>query len=496
MLFNSAAFIFVFLPATLTIFFIICRFSHSLALFFLTIASLIFFGQTDSRHILILVPSIVINYLIGLKLSDNIRERNRVALIWFGVAINLGCLFVFKYLDLLIYTVDQVTAADIALPKIQLPLGISFFTFTQIAFLVDAYQRKVGEPRFLNYALFVSYFPHLVAGPILHHAEMMPQFSAAATFRPKIENFAIGLSVFFIGLFKKVIVADSLAPHVHRIFDAAGQETSLSALEGWSGALFYALQIYFDFSGYSDMAIGLSLLFGVKLPVNFNSPYKAVNIIEFWRRWHITLSRFLRDYLYIPLGGSRAGEVRRLSNVMIVMLLGGLWHGASWTFVVWGGLHGIYLMANHAWQMVIGAKHPRSRLSVWAGRFVTFLLVTVAWVVFRSPTLGTALVIAKGMFGLSTLVPLNQAGSNLPSSDVAAIAAAALAVAWFMPNTQEIMSLYKPALNGPPQIGAVSSPLLWRPTVTYAIIVGTVAVASLATIIFEKRVGDFIYFQF
>ncbi|SDR93217.1 MBOAT family O-acyltransferase [Bradyrhizobium canariense] len=498
MLFNSVSFIFVFLPATLLIFFLFGTVSRTLALFFLAVASLVFYAQTNSHYLLILVPSIIVNYLIGSALSRAwIGDRRRFAVVTFGIAANLACLFIFKYLDLFIYTIDSLHVVNIDPLKIELPLGISFFTFTQVAFLVDAYQRKVSETRFLNYALFVSYFPHLVAGPILHHAEMMPQFSAQSTFRPRIENFAIGLSVFFIGLFKKVMIADSLAPHVHRIFDASGQGASFSTLEAWSGALFYALQIYFDFSGYSDMAIGLSLLFGVRLPLNFNSPYKAVNITDFWRRWHMTLSRFLRDYLYIPLGGNRVGETRRLANVMIVMLLGGLWHGASWTFMVWGGLHGIYLMANRAWHLLIGENPTKSRLSILTGRLTTFLLVTVAWVFFRSPTFGTALSIAQSMLGLNTTFsPADPVGSYLPSGDVTAIAAAALAIAWFLPNTQEIMSLYKPALGTPSAICAAPWAVLWRPTVASAIVVGTMAVASLATIIFEKRVGDFIYFQF
>jgi D-alanyl-lipoteichoic acid acyltransferase DltB (MBOAT superfamily) len=499
MLFNSAAFIFVFLPATLVIFFVICRFSHPLALFFLTIASLTFYAQTDSKHLFVLVPSTIINYSIGLALSgDRLREKSRFALVTLGIAINLGCLFVFKYLDLLIYTIDRITPAEIALLKIQLPLGISFFTFTQIAFLVDTYQRKVRETRFVNYALFVSYFPHLIAGPILHHSEMMPQFSARSTFRPQIKNFAVGLSVFFIGLFKKVMLADSLAPHVHKVFDAASQGTSLSGLEAWLGAVFYSLQIYFDFSGYSDMAIGLSLLFGVKLPLNFNSPYKAANIIDFWRRWHMTLSRFLRDYLYIPLGGNRSTVPRRLTNLMIVMVLGGLWHGSSWTFAVWGGLHGIYLIANHLWRMRFGENSAPSQVSIVTGRVATFLLVTIAWVFFRSPNLHTALHIAKSMLGWKVaLIHSQSGGANLPSIELAVAALAILAIAWFFPNTQEIMSRYKPALGGPivPN-DTVQSLLLWRPNLAYATTIGLMAAISLATIVFEKRVGDFIYFQF
>jgi D-alanyl-lipoteichoic acid acyltransferase DltB (MBOAT superfamily) len=498
MLFNSISFIFIFLPVTVLLFFVLGAVARTFALLFLTVASLLFYAQTNSKYLYVLVPSIIVNYLIGSALSHAwMKDDRRLAVVAWGIAANLGCLFIFKYLDLFIDAINTLHVVSIKPAKIELPLGISFFTFTQIAFLVDAYQRKVRETKFVNYALFVSYFPHLVAGPILHHAEMMPQFSAQSTFRPRIENFAVGLSMFFIGLFKKVMIADSLAPHVHRIFDAGGQGTAFSALEAWSGALFYALQIYFDFSGYSDMAIGLSLLFGVKLPLNFNSPYKAVNIIDFWRRWHMTLSRFLRDYLYIPLGGNRAGEARRLANLMIVMLLGGLWHGASWTFLVWGGLHGVYLMANHAWHRLVGERPAKSRWSMLAGWLTTFLLVTIAWVFFRSPTLGTALSITQSMLGLNaTLLPVDLAAARLPSVGIAAIAAAALAIAWFLPNSQEVMALYKPALGNPSAIRTTRWTILWRPNVASAMVVGTMAAASLMMILFEKRVGDFIYFQF
>jgi D-alanyl-lipoteichoic acid acyltransferase DltB (MBOAT superfamily) len=499
MLFNSAAFLFIFLPATVVFFFLLARFSHSLALFFLTLASLWFYAQTNPQHLLILVPSIVVNYLIGYALANAaISDRRRWWLAAAGIAGNLECLFVFKYLGLFEHLVNRSGVANLNW-TLELPLGISFYTFTQIAFLADAYQRKVREAKFVNYALFVSYFPHLVAGPILHHAEMMPQFSAKSTFRPQSANFAVGLTVFFIGLFKKVALADSFAPHVHKVFDAAGQGASLSMLEGWSGALFYSLQIYLDFSGYSDMAIGLSLLFGVKLPLNFNSPYKAVNIIDFWRRWHMTLSRFLRDYLYIPLGGNRSGEVRRLANLMIVMLLGGLWHGALLTFAAWGGLHGLYLIVNHLWHTLIGDNRDRGLLSRAAGRLMTFLLVTFAWIFFRSANLHVALHMVETTLGWkTTLMPAVMAGANLPSTELVGLAAVVLAAIWLAPNTQEIMWLYQPALGGSAKTVDDVPPtrLLWRPNFLFAVVVAGIAMVSLDLILFQNRVADFIYFQF
>jgi alginate O-acetyltransferase complex protein AlgI len=499
MLFNSSSFIFAFLPITVIVFFSLARVSHSVALLSLTAASFFFYMQMNVKYVYVLLPSIVFNYIIGVALSKLPRDAPfRLHLVIFGIAANLLCLFAFKYLDLFIESINAIGLFRLNDQKIELPLGISFFTFTQIAFLVDAYQRKVHETKFVSYALFVSYFPHLIAGPILHHSEMMPQFSAKSTYRARLENFAVGLTIFFIGLFKKVALADSIAPHVHKVFNAASQGISLTPLEGWSGALFYSLQIYFDFSGYSDMAIGLSLLFGVRLPLNFNSPYKAVNIVDFWRRWHMTLSRFLRDYLYFPLGGNRAGDARRLLNVMIVMLLGGLWHGASWTFVVWGGLHGVYLIVNHAWHLIIGKNAVRSHFSTAAGCLMTFVLVTFAWVFFRSPDMHTALAMVSSMLGQNGAIASTStllAAPNLPSVELALLAAGLLAIVWAFPNTQEIMALYKPALETS-EIPRAPSFSLWRPNWRYAVIVGSMAVVSLTMIVYVKRVGDFIYFQF
>ena len=352
MLFTSGEFLFVFLPITLLVFFAAARFAgKAAAAAWLAVASLVFYGYWRIEHTLLLVISIAVNYGFGewiLRARQGGRPSARALLI-VAIAINLAALAYFKYADFFLRTVAELSGADIPLLGVVLPLGISFFTFTQIAYLVDVHAGKVVERNPIHYALFVTYFPHLIAGPVLHHAEMMPQFRNAEIYRPYLRNFVIGLAFLLMGLAKKVLVADSVAPVANMVF-GAGADVPLAASAAWLGVIAYTLQIYFDFSGYSDMAVGLSLLIGVRLPYNFNSPYQAWNITEFWRRWHMTLSRFLRDYLYVPLGGNRHGRARRYVNLMLTMLLGGLWHGASWTFVIWGGLHGAYLVVNHGWQ--------------------------------------------------------------------------------------------------------------------------------------------------
>ena len=349
MLFNSFVFIFVFLPLTLAGFFLLGRFRPGLAAAWLTAASLVFYGWWNPLYVGLLVLSICFNYACGVAIArataGNDKRRSQRMLI-FAVAANLGVLAYYKYANFFLASINPVSGTALSLGEIVLPLGISFFTFTQIAFLADAYYGKVREYSFVHYGLFVTYFPHLIAGPVLHHAEMMPQFAQPATYRFSFENAAVGITIFVIGLFKKVMLADEIGVYAKPVFDTAATGVELTALEAWCGALAYTLQLYFDFSGYSDMAIGLSRLFGVVLPLNFHSPYKAVNIIAFWRRWHMTLSRFLRDYLYIPLGGNRRGVARRYAALLITMVLGGLWHGAGWTFVLWGTLHGVYLVKS------------------------------------------------------------------------------------------------------------------------------------------------------
>jgi D-alanyl-lipoteichoic acid acyltransferase DltB (MBOAT superfamily) len=392
---------------------------------------------------------------------------------------------------------------------IALPIGISFFTFTQIAFLVDCRHGKVHESHLINYVLFVSYFPHLIAGPILHHAEMMPQFAAPASSKPSASNFAIGLSIFVIGLCKKVLIADSLATMVTPVF-AAGAHPPL--LEAWIGTLAYTFQLYFDFSGYCDMAIGLSLLFGIRLPLNFNSPYKARDISAFWRRWHMTLSRFLRDYLYVPLGGSRHGPWRRYRNLMLTMLLGGLWHGAGWTFIVWGALHGAFLALHHGWRAATGeTAWRRSRWYAGAGAVLTFLCVMLAWVFFRAPDLDNAVGVLAGLAGLNGvglprgLLPLAGAFQHIGLAatfdgirwiDFGGLGPITLAVAMLLaflaPNTQEIFCHYETVIERIFHSEKVPK-LVWRPSTRWSV---TLA-ALLTTCLFcLDRPSEFLYFQF
>ncbi len=365
MLFNSYLFIFVFLPVTFAGFFWIARSSHRLAALWLAAASVYFYGYWNPKFVTLLLASIIFNYGMGYAIGHvRVGSGNRAKLLLIiAIAANLILLGIFKYTNFFIKTINDAAGTGISLLDIVLPLGISFFTFTQITFLVDVYRGIAREYLFVHYLLFVTYFPHLIAGPIIHHQQMMPQFENAATYRINSEDIAIGVSMFAIGLAKKVLLADNFADCSTKVFTAASRGDELQFVEAWSGALSYTLQLYFDFSGYCDMAIGLSKMFGIDLPLNFNSPYKAPNIIEFWRRWHMTLSQFLRDYLYIPLGGNRKGVGRRYANLMLTMLLGGLWHGASWTFVIWGALHGAFLMINHGW---LAAKE---RCSIDASRF-------------------------------------------------------------------------------------------------------------------------------
>ena len=367
----------------------------------------------------------------------------------------------------------------------------------------------------MHYGLFVTYFPHLIAGPVLHHGEMMPQFREASTYRFNADDVAAGLTLFILGLFKKVMIADEMAVYVAPIFDAARTGVPVSALEAWCGALAYTFQLYFDFSGYSDMAIGLSLLFGVRLPLNFDSPYKAVNIIEFWRRWHMTLSRFLRDYLYIPLGGNRKGPARRHINLFVTMLLGGLWHGAGWTFVLWGGLHGVYLIINHAWQAVrhrMGFDGAPTRFGIMMSCLLTFLAVVVGWVLFRADSVGTAMVMLKGMAGLNGfalpdawLAKWGTAGAWLKAHGVEFSSARdlvpsglinwlviLLAIVWLAPNTQQIMGRAKPAL-GMVTDALYRGWLAWRPSAWAAV---PVAGLFLVCVFNLHKKSEFLYFQF
>jgi len=515
MLFNSYEFLCFFFPLTCAGFFALCgRGWTRAAAGWLGLMSIVFYGYWSPRYVLLLLASIVLNFFLGQLLLKCRAGESRLQakhVLSVSVAANLATLAYFKYANFFVDSLRQSSGLDVQLAPIVLPIGISFFTFTQIAFLVDTYQGKVREARFMPYLLFVSYFPHLVAGPVLHHAEMMPQFGKAGTYRFRIDNVVSGMTLLGIGLFKKVILADGIQPFVAPAFDAAPTQI-LTGFEAWGAVLAYSLQLYFDFSGYSDMAIGLSRVFNVELPLNFASPYKARNISEFWRRWHMTLSRFLRDYLYFSLGGNRRGKTRRYLNLLVTMLLGGLWHGAGWTFVIWGGLHGLYLVVNHAWQAAMAAiagssRWLDSRLATVAGVLVTFVAVTVAWTFFRASSLDAALRMLAAMSGANGWVlPAEWKGAldamlgafagGLRFDDLTAFAglrqvmwiAALLALAWFCPNSQEIMAGLGRVR---PLDVRVRSALGWS-----AFGALTASVMLLAIVSASRGVSEFIYFNF
>lgn len=492
MLFNSLVFIFIFFPIALLLFTLLAPRSGRGTVLLLGGASLAFYAWGEARFLPLLSISIIGNYFAGRSISHfhaqgRLPAANR--LMSLAIIINVAVLGVFKYTDFLLSSISAATGLPIDPLSIQLPLGISFFTFTQIAFLVDAAKGEAKEYDFPRYLLFVTYFPHLIAGPILHHREMMPQFARfGAGFRLNTTAAGLGLTCFAIGLFKKLGIADSVAPVADIFYQGAATGLPLSMAEAWVGALAYTFQIYFDFSGYCDMAIGLSLLFGVRLPGNFNSPYKATSIIDFWRRWHITLSRFLRDYLYIALGGNRRGQVRRYVNLLVTMVLGGLWHGAGWTFVIWGGLHGLYLIINHSWRS-INLPCP-----AWIGRILTFTGVVVAWVFFRADSATHALIMLKamaGMDGYSLMAKLTFPNEMLSGRLSTTIVGLGLLLSvWYLPNTQQLMGRFKSALEKPP---AVHPALHWRPNLGWGIAAGLVFAVSVTLV-----GGDspFLYFRF
>lgn len=507
MLFNSKEFLFFFLPIVLMGYYALGRTGRlQLVMAWLFGASLLFYGWLEPRYLVVILVSIVFNFIIGRKLSawrnDDARQMERKAVMFAGVAANLLALGYYKYAGFLVANIDTLFAADISIPKIVLPLGISFFTFQQIAFLVDAYRGKAAHADFLNYGVFITFFPQLIAGPIVHHREMMPQLSRQKVFDCGPERFAVGWTIFIIGLFKKVVLADYFDQFATPVFAAADQGQALHMAEAWIGALSYTLQIYFDFSGYSDMAIGLARLFGVRLPLNFYSPYKSVNVIDFWRRWHLTLSRFLRDYLYIPLGGNRKGKARRYVNLMITMLLGGLWHGAGWNFLIWGGLHGASLAVNHAW------REAGMRLRPIVSTAVTFLFVVIAWVFFRAVSTTGAVHMLSSMFDFSDIMrayaevydPVGVLATNVGKRGALGSVAgclAALAFVFLCPNTSEIMRRYRPHIGsvGLKRVARGWLSPLWGMTTAWGLGFGVLTVVCLAKVLYEPS-NVFLYFQF
>jgi len=476
MLFNSYPFIFLFLPIVLLGYFALGRQGKLAPVIWLALASLAFYAFSGWQFVPLLLASIAFNAMVGyLLIARKMRAELRLAALVVGISGDLLVLGIFKYAGFFAANFNALFSTAFAL-NILLPVGISFYSFTQIAFLVDAYRGNVARYALPHYALFVTYFPHLIAGPILHHKDMIPQFEDAK--RPDPHLILCGLILFGIGLFKKTGLADGIQPLVALAF---GQATP-SFDQAWIGALAYTFQLYFDFSGYSDMAIGMSLMFGIFLPLNFDSPYKATSIIEFWRRWHMTLSQFLRDYLYIPLGGNRRGRVLRYLNLMITMLLGGLWHGAAWTFVAWGALHGAYLCINHAWSYC--APKPGLRLAPLArlaGFVLTFLAIVVAWVFFRADSIASAQSILSKMADPAHIV---FGGPEIAKSAFIALYAA---IAWLLPNTQEIMGYD----HGNRTVGEHLRAVRMRPGFLYAS-----AVVLAFGILGIQQHSEFIYFRF
>jgi len=541
MLFNSYEFIFVFFPATLLGFFLLGRRSRVLALRWLIAASLFFYTWWRPINVLLIAPSILVNFALARAIQKaSAREAPRLArsLLIVGIAFNVAFLGYFKYVNFLVGAVDDVFGTNYVIAKVILPLGISFITFQKIAFLVDVSSRRVESFTLQDYCLFVLFFPQLIAGPIVHYREVMPQFQRANCSFDQ-NNVAIGLTLFAFGLCKKAFLADGISPLVGTIFGQAAAGEAVSLFSAWLAVVGFTLQLYFDFSGYTDMAIGIARCFGIRLPANFNSPLRSSSIIEFWLRWHITLTRFLTAYIYNPLtlwltrrrlakglkgiGGNNTtlgGFLAVLAfPTLVTMSISGLWHGAGYTFIVWGLLHGAYLTINHWWHWVARGFRKNSaayqRVMRPAGFVLTFAAVAVGMAYFRAPNMATAGNLLRGLFGLHGVsLPtsiihklghvglwLHQAGvSEGPADDTFRIMARWVAglslLAFFSPNTMQLLSRFEPALGfdtGAPD-RAGSRPLLsWQASAAWAVLVGG---ATVLGVLHLGGVSEFLYWQF
>ena len=541
MLFNSTEFIFAFFPITLVLFYALATVSRSLAFASLIVASLFFYAWWNPSNILVIVPLMVGTYLFAKaiqRLSNNgAPEWQRAVVLVTGIALLVLTLGYFKYLNFFKATLNDVAGTDFVITQVILPLGISFVTFQKIAFLVDVHGGRVKTFSFRDYFLFVLFFPQLIAGPIVHYRETMPQFERH-TGRFDATSFAAGLTLFCMGLFKKVVMADGIAAHVSPIYASAASSGGVSLLPAWAAAVGFTLQIYFDFSGYSDMAIGIARAFGIKLPTNFDSPLKASSIIDFWLRWHMTLTRFLTAYIYnplvlwltrrriakrLPVLGARKTTLGAFLQLLawptlLTMLVSGFWHGAGMLFILWGLVHGLYLVVNHAWRFLVARTvTDKARYERWMrplGFVLTFVAVAVAMVLFRSPGGAAARDILAGMLGLNGVAlpralvePLGLAGKVsgfISLSDVAAgefirtnaWVLALLAVAVLLPNSMQIMARFEPTLDFKESHRPALIPArlaYWAPTLTWA--AGVSALAVIAVIQLGGP-SEFLYWQF
>ncbi len=473
MVFSSIEFILLFLPITILVYYA-CRkyFSARVALSFLFLSSLFYYAYWNPKYLYIILVSIIFNYSIGYAIEQTKKYKKLVFL--FGIIANISVLIYFKYTNFLLSNFYNFSGSEFTALDIVMPIGISFFTFQQIAYLSDLYKGVATQSGkgFLDYCLFVCFFPQLVAGPIVHHKEMMPQFAMPENTKIKWENIYWGLVLFAIGLTKKVVIADTLSPFVHHSFDVVEKLSFLGALVG---SLAYTFQLYFDFSGYSDMAIGAALFFNIKLPFNFNSPYKATNIQDFWKRWHITLSRWLREYVYIPLGGNRRGNGMTLVNLFLTFLIGGIWHGAAWTFVVWGVLHGIAIAAHRVWNKA-GLVMFKSVAII-----LTFIFVNFAWIFFRAINFDRVQLFLDGFMMKNGFYFIDGFTESISELQII-IFVIAIVIVFLMKNSKEIYDKGKP-----------SALLSVFSVISFLVIMFTLAIKALDPSLPQ---GEFIYFQF
>jgi alginate O-acetyltransferase complex protein AlgI len=543
-LFNSYQFLFAFLPITLVGFFALGTVSRMWALRWIIFVSLLFYAWWRPLNVLLIAPSILINFALARtlqRLSEDERGRRTSRLVLLlGIAFNIAFLGYFKYIDFGRSTINEIFGTNLVLTHIILPLGISFITFQKIAFLVDVHAKRVRQFTLQDYALFVLFFPQLIAGPIVHYREMMPQFNGASC-RFNKENFAVGLTLLSFGLFKKVVLADHMATVITPIYNEAASGNEVSLLLAWAAAVGFTLQIYFDFSGYSDMALGLARFFGIRLPQNFYSPLKASSIIDFWLRWHMTLTRFLTAYIYNPLTlwltRQRAAKGRPglagsnttigafiyllMFPILLTMFVSGLWHGAAYGFVVWGLLNGFYLATNHAWRLIRpqlwSDKQSYGRFMQPLGRLLTFTSVAVAMVFFRSPTLTSAIDLMKGLIGhngvalpqaiFDHLGPvagwLHRGGVASVDSELWSGQEFARMVMWIFalmlialacPNTLQILARYEPALGVKPLTSNFAGRRIeWNPCLPWAI---GMSIVTAIGIFFVGGESEFLYWQF
>jgi D-alanyl-lipoteichoic acid acyltransferase DltB (MBOAT superfamily) len=542
MLFNSYEFIFVFLPVVLGVFFVLGTVSRPWALRWIIVASLFFYAWWRPLNVLIIAPSIVVNFVLARslqRLSSNEKRGLAKTVLLSGIVFNVAFLGYFKYANFAVHSVNDVFGTNMVLAEIILPLGISFITFQKIAFLIDVHAGRVESFTLQDYCLFVLFFPQLIAGPIVHYREMMPQFHrTSCTFER--DNVSVGLTLFMFGLSKKVFLADTLGRLVTPIYEQAAAGTDVSLLPAWMAATGFTLQIYFDFSGYTDMALGIARCVGVRLPVNFNSPLRASSIIDFWLRWHVTLTRFLTAYVYNPLalaltrrrmakgrpglGGRQASVGAFLQLLMfptlLTMFVSGVWHGAGYLFILWGVLHGVFLTVNHAWRLV-GPKLWRDKVSYRrfmkpVGFALTFMSVAVSMVVFRSSTMEAVGSLFQGMVGLNgvalpeaiydRLGPLalwlRRAGivegleANIAFSRTAFWIVFLAMISFACPNTLQLLGRHEPALDwkaDPGSRGAIGGTVEWKASLAWAMIVSVIAAIGMLHVAGQS---EFLYWQF